>query len=223
LNLPLQDHVFAGIDQALGLDWRAGLAFMNAHPVLHTILAPAYLSLTLQMTTAVLCLAFTGRMQRLRVYTLSFILAALVTITLSALLPAEGAWPYYGMTAADSPHMVPAVSTRWLPIFDGLRDGSYRALVGIGAEGIIPFPSLHAALAVIVTIALWPIPALRWIALVLNVAMLSATPIEGSHYFIDIAAGVVVAALCFIVAGKITARAAAPAKPAAAPMILVGE
>ena len=43
---------------------------------------------------------------------------------------------------------MPAVSTSW-PVFYGLRDGSYRMLVAIGSEGIISFPSLHAALAMI--------------------------------------------------------------------------
>lgn len=201
-NLPLQDHVFAAVDHGFGLDWRALLAWMNAFPVSHKILALIYLSLTLQMTTAVLCLAFTGRLLRLRVYTLTFVLAALVTIAISGLLPAEGAWPFYGMTAADSPHLTPVVSTSW-PVFYGLRDGSFRMLTATGAEGIISFPSLHAALAVILIIALWPIPILRWVILTLDLAMLAATPIDGSHYFIDVMAGIVVAVSCFAAAGRI--------------------
>ena len=50
---------------------------------------------------------------------------------------------------------MPAVHTVW-PVFFGLRDGSFRALVAIGSEGVITFPSLHAALAVILIAALWP-------------------------------------------------------------------
>ena len=138
-NLPLQDHIFDAADRALGLDWRALLAWMNAYPAIHAMLRPIYLSLTLQMTTAVLCLAFTGRLLRLRIFLLSFILAALITIAISALLPAAGAWPYYALSTADSPHMTPAVSTSW-PVFFGLRDGSFRVLVAIGSEGIISFP-----------------------------------------------------------------------------------
>ena len=38
----------------------------------------------------------------LRVYTLAFIFATLTSIAVSAVLPAAGAWPYYGLTAADS-------------------------------------------------------------------------------------------------------------------------
>jgi membrane-associated phospholipid phosphatase len=218
-NLPLQDHMFDAADRAFGLDWRALLEWMNAFPIVHAVLRPIYLSLTLQMTTAVLCLAFTGRLFRLRIYTLSFILAALITIAVSALLPAVGAWPYYAVTAADSPHLTPAASTSWWPVFYGLRDGSFRALVAIGSQGIISFPSLHAALAVILMMALWPIPILRWVMLALNLAMLAATPIDGSHYFSDVLAGVGVAVLCFLAAGRIAARAERPRNASAASVV----
>jgi membrane-associated phospholipid phosphatase len=205
-NLPLQDHIFDAADRALGLDWRALLGWMNAFPAIHAVLRPIYLSLTLQMATAVLCLAFTGRLLRLRIFLLSFILAALITIAISALLPAAGAWPYYAMSSTDSPHVIPTVSTSW-PVFFGLRDGSFRVLVAIGSEGIISFPSLHAALATILLIALWPIPFVRWAILLLNAVMLAATPIDGSHYFSDVFAGIGIAVLCFLAAARIAARA----------------
>lgn len=218
VNLPLQDHLFAAADRAFGLDWRALLDWMNAFPVIHMVLRPIYLSLTLQMTAAVLCLAFTGRLLWLRIYMLSFILAALVTIVLSALLPAAGAWPYYALSTADSPHLTPVVSTSW-PVFYGLRDGSFRALTAIGSEGIISFPSLHAALAVILMIALWPIPVLCWAMLALNLAMLAATPIDGSHYFCDVFAGVGIAVLCFFAASRIAKKVVQPNRASAAAIV----
>jgi membrane-associated phospholipid phosphatase len=217
-NLPLQDQILGSIDRTLGLDWRALLNWMNANPVIFAVLRPIYFSLTLQMTTAVLSLAFTGRLLRLRIYLLSFILAALITIAISALLPAAGAWPHYGLTAADSPHLMPAVSTSW-PVFYGLRDGSVRTLVAIGSEGIISFPSLHAALATILIVALWPIPFLRWPIVALNVTMLAATPIDGSHYCSDVFAGIGIGVLCFLAAGRIAARAAQPGRTPAAAMV----
>jgi membrane-associated phospholipid phosphatase len=157
----------------------------------------------------VLCLAFSARFVWLRVYTLAFIGAVLVTIAISAVLPAAGVWPHYGLTTADSAHIVPAVQTSW-PVFYGLRDGSFRALVAVGSEGIITFPSLHAALAVILIAALWPLQWLRWPILAVNVAMLAATPIDGSHYLTDVLAGIAVAALALIVARAAAARVARP-------------
>jgi hypothetical protein len=206
-NAPLWDHGLDLIDRALGLDWKALLVWMNASPITYALLRPIYLSLTLQMTTVVLCLAFSGRLLWLRVYTLAFLIAVLISIAVSAVLPAAGAWPYYGLVPADS-QIVPAVSTSW-PVFYGLRDGTFRLLVAVGSEGIITFPSLHAALAVIVIAALWPIAILRWVFLVLNTAMLAATPIDGSHYFVDVLAGIALAALALMTAQAIAVRAAA--------------
>src|SRR5436190_23680535 len=211
VNAPLYDHALDLVDRAFGLDWKALLIWMNASPATYALLRPIYLSLTLQTTTVALCLAFSGRLVWLRVYTLAFVYAVLICIAVSAVLPAAGAWPYYGLGASES-HIVPAVSTSW-PVFHGLRDGTFRVLVAVGSEGIITFPSLHAALAVIVVAALWPIAMLRWVFLALNAAMLAATPIDGSHYFIDVLAGIGLATLSLLLAHATAARAASHAVP----------
>ena len=60
--------------------------------------------------------------------------------------------------------------------------------------GIVTFPSFHAAAAVLYLWAFWPV---RWfgpIAIVANCAMLLATPIGGGHYFVDVFAGIAIAA-----------------------------
>jgi hypothetical protein len=197
------------IDRALGFDWKALLSWMNASPTTYAVLHPIYLSLSLQMTTVVLCLAFSGRLLGLRLYTLAFFIMVLVSIAISAALPAAGAWPYYGLAASDS-QIMPAVNTSW-PVFYGLREGTFRSLVAVGAEGIITFPSVHAALAAIVTVALWPVAILRWIFLVLNTAMLAATPIDGSHYLVDVLAGLAIAAFSLLLAHAVAGRVASPA------------
>ena len=207
-GFPLQDRLFDSMDRALSFDWQALLAVMNHRPKTLELLRLAYLSLTIQTAGVVLLLAFTGRSAWLRVYLLAFILAALATIAISAVLPAEGAWLHYGLTAGAG--ALPDSQTSW-PIFLGLRDGSYRTIVATGAEGIITFPSLHGALAVILIAALWPVPLVRWIGIALNSSMLIATPIEGSHYFIDVFAGIFVACVSLFIARTIVHSAQIPA------------
>jgi hypothetical protein len=195
-GLPLQDSALDAADKALGFDWMALLASLNAHPTMFIILRVIYFSLSIQATLIILCVAFTGRLAWLRIFVLAFMGAAIVSIAISAVLPAQGPWSHYGLTAVDSSSIVPATWTVW-PIFQGLRDGTYRQLMAAGAEGVITFPSLHAALAVILIMAMWPIARLRWLALGLNAAMLAATPIDGSHYLVDILVGIVIAILSF--------------------------
>lgn len=190
ISLPLQDPILSHLDQALGFDWKGLLEDMQRRPNFLRLMHVVYLSLSLQMVAAVLVLGFTGRLAWLRIFILSFIFAALVTIAISALVPAEGPWLYYGIKSL--PNQLPISHTSW-PVFFGLRDGSLRKLMGDGAEGIITFPSLHAALAFILVVAFWPVPMARWIAAVVNSFMLLATPIDGSHYFVDVLAGIAIA------------------------------
>jgi PAP2 superfamily len=206
--LPLQDAAFANLDGALGFDWKELLVLMGGWPRFFTLMHIIYLSLIPQIIATVLLLGFTGRLAWLRAYMLAFIFAALVTIAISALLPAKGAWLYYGIT--DAAGRLPVSHTSW-PVFFGLRDGSFRLLTGDGGEGIITFPSLHAALAVILIVALWPVPIARWIAVAVNSLMLMATPIDGSHYFVDVLAGIALGLLCFAAARELVMRLAAPA------------
>ncbi len=210
--LPLQDAAFNNLDLALGLHWRGLLSLMERWPDLHLALRAIYLSMMPQTALVVLLLGFTGRLAWLRVYMLAFVFTALVTIALSALAPAEGVWLHDGIKNAD-PALLPVSHTSW-PVFLGLRDGSVRALMAMGSEGIITFPSLHAALAVILIAAFWPVKAARWPATTLNTVMLAATPIDGSHYFVDVIAGVGIAVLGLLAARALVARLAA--HPAAA-------
>jgi membrane-associated phospholipid phosphatase len=76
-----------------------------------------------------------------------------------------------------------------------------------GSEGIITFPSLHAALGLIFALALWPDRVLRWFSLALNLLMIVATPIDGSHYFVDVFAGLAIALMGWFVARRITDHA----------------
>jgi membrane-associated phospholipid phosphatase len=214
-NLPLQDHTFDAIDRALGLDWRGLLDWMNAQSAMHPLFTLPYLSFTIQATTTVLALAFSSRFLQLRTFVLAFMLSALVCIAISAIVPAEGTWGFYLLTPADYPAIVPATRELHLPIFHGLRDGSVRMLTGTTSEGIITFPSFHAALGVIFMLGLWPVPVLRWIGVVVNGLMILATPIDGGHYFIDVFAGVAIAVLCLVVARSIVHAAQRTAQPAA--------
>jgi PAP2 superfamily len=203
IALPLQDAAFNSMDRALGFDWKVLLAIMERWPAFHSFMRIIYLSSMAQMTAIVLLLAFTGRLAWLRVYMLAFVFTALITIAISALLPAEGVWLHDGLRATN-PAMIPISHTSW-PVFLGLRDGTFRAVMAIGSEGIITFPSLHAALAVILIAAFWPVPVARWISAVVNSLMVAATPIDGSHYLVDVLAGVGIAILCLLAARALVA------------------
>jgi membrane-associated phospholipid phosphatase len=91
------------------------------------------------------------------------------------------------------------------------------------AKGLIGFPSYHAVLALLVIAYTRAIPALRWPALVLNLVVLIATPLQGGHHLVDVLGGFPVAGLSIALAAQFTesTRVRTGAKTAPAPPPLV--
>ncbi len=220
---PLWDETIAAWDNQLGFDWMAWLAAMNNHPALHWIFAAAYSSFTVQTAAVVLAMALTGHVLRLRVYVLSFILVTLFTIAVSAVLPAQGPWGYLHLSSENYPAISPVTQQLHLAVFHGLRDGSFRDLVAQGAQGIITFPSLHAAAALLLMVAMWPIKYLRWVGALLNLTMMAATPIDGGHYFADVIAGLAIATTGWVITARLCEFRAREVQPVVESASLVPE
>jgi membrane-associated phospholipid phosphatase len=67
-------------------------------------------------------------------------------------------------------------------------------------NGVVTFPSFHAAAAILLGWGFWALRWIRWPAVALNIAMfLAAVPI-GGHYVADILAGAAAAVLAIKVA-----------------------
>jgi hypothetical protein len=217
IGLPFWDATLHGWDLALGLDWRAYLAWVNDRPVVGAAFAIAYASLIPQMIVVCLVLGFTGRILQLRVFLLATVVSGLLCIVISAAMPAMAMYVHLGLGPADYPNLSPGASFVHVSDMTGLRDGSLRILNLPRMEGIITFPSYHAALGVILAAALWSVPLLRWPGLLLNAQLIAATPIDGGHYFTDVGAGMAVAGLCLAAARSLRqgsgARAAGEVLP----------
>ena len=81
-------------------------------------------------------------------------------------------------------------------------------------NGIVVFPSFHAACAIIYAYAFRGTAFVGWIMLLLNMLLL-ATPLWGGHYIIDIAAGIFLA----VVAIAIVRSWSVPGREEQKPMI----
>jgi hypothetical protein len=195
LGGPLWDAALLSSDLSLGLDWRAYLGFVNAHPALGLGLTLAYQSLLPQLILAVAALGFTRREQEMGIFLGAAILSGIIVIVLSGAMPAMPVFTHLGLQPGDYSNLAPASGELHVPLLNALRSGTLRLISLDDAMGIIAFPSYHAALGVIFGVAFWSVPRLRWLALVLNAMLIAATPIDGGHYFVDVLAGVAVAAI----------------------------
>jgi membrane-associated phospholipid phosphatase len=206
LAMPLRDDWFQAMDEALGFDWRYWLSVLDAHPEVHNVLVVAYHSMLPQTVVVAVALAAVQAYDHLDRYLLSYGLAAVATVAIAAAVPALSPLVHLGIQAADHPHIVLAVPLEFQEQANALREGRLKLIDLSGAQGLVTFPSFHTVSAVILILAFAAVPYLRWVALALNVLMLVAIPIEGSHYIVDVLAGAVLALAAWALAGRLLRR-----------------
>ena len=129
---------------------------------------------------------------RLQMFVIAGQISALACSTIAALMPAVDAYIYLAINTRVAFPWVPPTATSHLAHVVQLR--SNAPVIPLDSlEGIITFPSFHAALGVLFVWAFWRTPVVRWIAVGVNVANIAATPVSGGHYFVDALAGLLVA------------------------------
>src|SRR5689334_4079812 len=190
-HFPYRDAALYAIDQALGLDRRAYLDFVNSRPLLVTIAEYSYLSLLPQFALVPMVLMVANQLPHLRQWMLAFALALIATSAISIFTPAMGAFVYL-LTPEVYANIASTVYSP-VPTLAALRSGTLHSIHLDNLEGLIAFPSFHTAAALMFIWALRTVPYVRWPAIALNVALIAATPIGGAHYFIDLVAGAAVA------------------------------
>ena len=194
LALPLRDAELTALDQAFGFDWRAAVAWVQERPRLRYVLRWSYGSIVWQPLAALCLLALVRQHRRAQEFIAAWLVAILACIALSTIVPAQSPYGHLRLaTVGDTP--MSAVVPRALVVFEGLRAGSLRELLAFDLEGIVTFPSFHALAGVLLAWAFWGVPWLRWPMLAINLAMIASTPVVGSHYLVDVVAGVAIAPL----------------------------
>lgn len=211
-GMPLQDARFAELDRLLGLDWPAYFHFAMAHPELLLYAKVFYAMILIPGFGVPVILGLTGQHVRLQQFVMAATLALCVVIVISTLLPAVGTYFEFGLPSATELFTANGYGgqAQEIPM---LRDGTLRALNLAKLGGILTFPSFHAATALLSIWSLWSIWWLRPALLMANGGMLVATPLVGGHYFVDVIAGVAVAALTIQASKSLTAVVTASPQP----------
>jgi membrane-associated phospholipid phosphatase len=204
--LPLQDASFIELDRLLGFGWPAYFDFAIARPELLRYAIFFYGMIVVPSFGVPLVLGLTGQYVRLQQFVMAAALTLCVVIPASALVPALGTYFAFGLPADTAIFRANGYvdQLRDLPM---LRDGTLRILDLSRIGGIVTFPSFHAATGILAIWGFWGIWWLRPPALIVNAGMIAATPLVGGHYFVDVLAGLVVAALAIRAARLLSARA----------------
>lgn len=207
------DPWLVAIDQTLFpfYDWKAVATTLPDYPTLYMVLNNSYNSLTWQPILFILITVGFGQVRDLSVFITAWTLGLLGCILPFHWLPALSPLPYYGISQTDLPGHLTALPWRFVPVIEGMRNGTTPALDVESLTGMVTIPSFHACGATILLWAYWRHRVLRWPFVILNILMaLAAVPV-GSHYIIDIIAGVTVGVLAAMGAEVLTQRSALPA------------
>lgn len=188
-GLPLVDVHLATFDQALGFNWIGLLEFVNVHPEFGQLTNVTYYAAFPEFALLILFLAFTKRTNEMRELVDVYWSTLLLTILFSALFPALGPVGFYAPSLDGFQTVTVTAGTVHLPHYLALRAGAYDTFDFGAMQGIIAFPSFHAALALMMTWSVRHSPWLLAIGLVFNGLMLIATLSEGGHYLADVIAG----------------------------------
>lgn len=192
LDAPLLDHVFAGIDKRLGLDWLAVHEFLNSSPTTAFASSFIYLCSGPQIILLVLGLNLAARYERSDELLAGFAICGLLMVVIGAWLPAAGAFHWYAVPEA--------ANTQYLAQYMAIRDGSLRAIDLHHMQGIVQFPSFHTALSCLYIYVTRGLRGIFPAVLLFNLALIAVTPSAGGHHFVDVLAGLslTVAVICFI-------------------------
>ena len=198
LTSGFHDAALQRIDSALGFDWLAWYRIVAAHPLLQRLGVVAYCSIFI--TPAVLLGWFAWRDDRAGAhrFILTFWLAAAITLSLYVLMPAVGPFSY--LWHGPIPYL--PESEMWQAgLIPALRAHQVHVIDLGHLRGLVSAPSFHTVAAVLFIHAAWRHRDLRWPVLAINLAMLLATPVEGTHYLADMMLGAAVAAVAILAVG----------------------
>jgi hypothetical protein len=198
---PLRDRLFASADMALGLNWPDFAYWLDGHLGIQRIFHFAYHTLTFQILLPLVVLACSHRLSEIRAYLLAFAIAFIVTIFVSALMPAAGPIVFVDRASFDILKFTGAT-----PLDHLARLREAGPLIFTEAPGgIATFPSFHATVAILTPLTLRRHHRIFIALLVLDAAMLGGTVTEGAHYYVDVLAGIAMAFFAHCLAKRIIA------------------
>jgi membrane-associated phospholipid phosphatase len=195
LNAPLADDSLVAMDRAMGFNGAAFIRLIDGMPQLSWALMRAYTSFAMQLLLLPMLLILFGKPSRAFALVLAYAAVGYISSVISIWFPALGSHVVYGIDPASLSSINPHFGYAFLAQFNAVREQSEFFLSLNSTEGILTFPSVHAAVAYLCAASAFSIPLLRYPFLGLNVLMGMATVSHSNHYLIDVLAGVGFAAL----------------------------
>jgi len=144
---PLRDSQMIWVDRHLGFDWLAIMFSLDHHPAALKVLDGAYATFTFQLLATAFVLVLARRSRDLDRFFVTFVCASLLAGAASVIIPTVG--PISTLAANVEFTHLHTLGRASAQIVVRLREGVLKDIHLDAVNGIICFPSLHAAVAVI--------------------------------------------------------------------------
>jgi membrane-associated phospholipid phosphatase len=183
MSIPLRDGLFARMDQSLGVNVPEIMAW-SSHHWFGNFVSSTYPILFPMLMVSYFLPALTGKVQAAQQFITSNLIAFAITVPLFGLLPAVGPWYGYHLPAN------PTMAACQLSLFNLRAAGPYS----LQLYGVVCFPSFHVIWVLLCANSLWCFKLLRIPVAILSILIVLSTMTSGMHYFVDVLAGLLVAA-----------------------------
>lgn len=213
LDARLIDDWLTRADHAIGVNTMVFVDWTAQHPAIGGVLAFAYSSILPLLVGCIVMFALTRHTDRMWEICASFAALANLSAAISTCVPAMGAMVHAHLPAALRAQLPAGAGVFYVATVEALRSGALTAIDVRKLEGVVVFPSFHAAMALIAAHAVRGTRARHVIRAWCGLIILSAIPI-GGHYATDLIAGSALWAVWCLVLRVMPCSAPAPHRTA---------
>lgn len=191
---PWADAMLSSWDEAIRFDWFAYIYWLDGQRWLLDIMNWTYIGLNgYSIFFFAMLAAFPDRRESCFEFIALFVVSATICMVIGMFFPAQAAMIYYAPDLSGFEHVHAGVGTYHIELLDILRETPAPILDLDHLPGLVTFPSFHTAMGVVLIYACRRRMVLLIPSLAINLSMIAATPLYGSHYLVDIIGGVAAA------------------------------
>jgi membrane-associated phospholipid phosphatase len=128
-----------------------------------------------------------------------YAVSALIIAAIATIVPAEGAHLYFHPSHEQFSNFTNHSGMWHYHLLVKLRTTHVLYFDPFHLQGMVTFPSFHAAAAVLTAYAVRGVQFIRIPVLAFSLLMIVSAVPEGGHYLVDVIAGVLIAVACIVV------------------------
>jgi membrane-associated phospholipid phosphatase len=202
---PLIDEALLRADEAIGIQWPILFTYLKGGP-LGDLLTVAYQSNGVTLAGVIALLGLTARENELDRFLMAFFVATLLTLAFWAVLPSFGAATYLVSTGVVTHLPGATVDVGFAKVLLAFKTGELKEMFLNDLKGLVAFPSMHTAMALLVIHAVRDFKFLFWPGLVWTALILVSIPVDGGHHVVDVFGGALLTWLAIVAARRIVAH-----------------